>query len=270
MIRSTIVSLSMLMALSVSTAYTQTDFFWNQQSLYNPAATGLDDKISIRSTTTIHREGIVSEQFSADLKSKKLHGAVGLGYSAMIPGDYYGASNSYVNYAFHARTGENSLLSIGTGLSYHKRSMISSSQTVYRSEGLAWSLGAHFRYKNFNAGVSTSLLTNDGIHYHVGIETLYADYTFKLKNDWSLKVAGIATGSPNALYGYRNALTVSARHKDFSFGASRFSNGFGGFVEWNATEKLALGYSINFAHPTYTSPRYELFGQALHVKFRIP
>jgi len=86
--------------------------------LYNPAATGLDDEIGICSTTAIHRRGIVSEQFSADLKSKKLHGAVGFGYSTMIHGYYYRASNPYVNYAFHARTGENSLLSIGTGLSY--------------------------------------------------------------------------------------------------------------------------------------------------------
>jgi len=148
--------------------------------------------------------------------------------------------------------------------------MVSSSQTVYSYEGLSWNIGGHFRHKSFNVGLSTNLLTNDGIHYRFGLEIMYADYTFKLKNDWSLKVAGIATGSPNAVYDYSNALTVGARYKDFSVGASRFNNGFGGFVEWNATEKLTLGYSMNFAHPAYMSSRYELFGQALHVKFRIP
>lgn len=258
--KSTIKSLLAIFILGSGTSYGQADFFWNQYSVYNPAATGTDGRMNLQSVTSSYFGSGLSERVSADFKSKKLHGGIGGGYATYINGNQYQNHNPYLNYAFHAKTGENSTLSIGAGLQYHRSIYKPTNGGSDAYDRLNTTTGVHFQVKNWKFGVSTDFYRYDN-RVRMSDVTLYADYTHKFNENWSMNTSLLTQFNK---YGVGGILMTRATYKQLSFGMSGGLEQIGGFAEYTFKKNWSVGYQVNFVS------KYGLYNHSLMLKFKLP
>lgn len=208
MMKSTIKSLLIALVLGTGTSYGQTPFYMEYLSTFNPAASGFGDSLSISSNFSLSRRNSTLLS-NINYKSKLFHG----GFSASTIQNRFEGHGSWttanINYSYHIRTGKKSTLVIGAGLNYyyftHKDDYSS-----YHSDKFSGSIGLHFQSNRFRIG--TSFTPNFGgynSYEKLGLSSFYADYTFRLGENWNLQagVAGVGYyGYVTALMKYRDKL----------------------------------------------------------------
>ena len=256
----------------------QNRFFWNQYGAGNPAATGTNSDLDISSITDYYGHSIFSERLNAEARIKKLHGAVGAGYRLFANNNFndYLVSNPYLNYSFHIKTGENSLLAFGANVDFSdtRRSHMNADQTgviTTHYKETRYGLGAHFQYKRLKAGVAISTY-DDGPFSESGVELsdLYIDYTFKFGENWQLQTAAHAGSYRVAYFDRGNTVMARAIYKNkYWFGASLAEESEVGLMAGiNLNDRWNIGYSIG-TRISGGSINY-ITSQSLVVRFQMP
>lgn len=236
------------------------DFYWTQYANENPAAAGTDSRFAISSVAGL-TGNIITQRIAAEGRIKKLHGGFSAGYNfqGRLDNDY-SYSSPFVNYSFHIKTGENSLLAFGAGVEYYNQRF--SPENHYRYEGIRYKSGVHFQYKGIKTGVAFETYEDAANRRHIALSNIYLDYTYKFGSNWALNASAFAGR-------FEAGVQLRATCKDkywLSMSHSLYKKA-GATIGMNITENLSLGYSIGME---YWRPGGELrFQHGLMVKFRL-
>jgi hypothetical protein len=202
--------------------HSQGAMFWQQKVVYNPAFSGIENKLDVSSTIQFTQPVDYFSQkltgFHSNLffnkRSDQLHGAFGFGGSyrqVSNDGETYLKSFSFTtNYSYHVRFNENSILSIGAnflvGASTRNEendptcSTCDFSPDPKKTIGSSFNLGVVFNYKNFEIATALpyviSILAIPGNvtypYYNEGVSGnlrpfISASYDMNFYKNWSLK-----------------------------------------------------------------------------------
>lgn len=254
--------------------HAQGGLFWNQYAAGNPAATGIGSALDISSITSYEGNALLQERLNADVRIKKLHGAIGAGYRYAQDRSYFQMSNPYVNYSFHWKTGENSLLAFGAGLDYSDYKYQDGNSTIYQDGYATYFFGVHYQFKGLKVGVAAEMFQYESYYgskrMQFDLSDAYIDYTHKFGENWAVNVALHGGNSRN----YGASVMARAIYKDkFWFGIQAGEgNGEGILLGVNLNNKWSLGYSISAGTETYGiySSRYHITSQSLLLRFQLP
>lgn len=187
-------SIIIILCCFSSEVYGQGGFFWTQYAAGNPAATGVNSNLEISSVTSLTGKSIIRERINAEVRIKKLHGAIGVGYRYAQNRTYYQSSNPYLNYSFHIKTGENSLLAFGASVEFAEYKYSNGSSSAQRFSEMGYGIGAHYQFKGLKVGIAAKMYNNHyGLRY--GLSDVYVDYTLKLGDNWAINAAAHAGDS---------------------------------------------------------------------------
>ena len=168
--------------------------FWNNYTIFNPAATGLFYKHQANATFRDQWEGVngAPQTWIANYNAKidGIHGGLGANYIYEDISVFH-TTRVNVNYSYHFKVGENGILSAGFsgGLLFNKYSFTPQSSVTTTT----FNANAGLVYKNdrLNIGLSTTNLNQldynksfytPALHYY-----LCADYLFTLGERFDLK-----------------------------------------------------------------------------------
>lgn len=255
-------------------AHAQGGLFWNQYSAGNPAATGVSAAIDISSITSYAGNSVLHERLNADVRIKKLHGALGVGYRYDQNKNYFQAHNPYLNYSFHWKTGENSLLAFGVGANLVNVRYNNGNDPVFADGYAFYSGGVHYQFKGLKVGVAAEMyqykLYDGSKRMRFVLSDLYIDYTHKFGENWAVNAAVHGGNSQNS------GASIMARgiyKNKFWFGLQAGDGyGEGILLGVNLNDKWSLGYSISANKDLYnfTSNNYRITNQSLLVRFQLP
>lgn len=236
-------------------------FFWTQYEADNPAAAGVNTKLSITSVSGTTGNNWVSERISAQARIKKLHGGVSAGYRYDGWFDNrFRQTNPYANYSFHINTGANSLLAFGVGAEWN-RWHYNYSEDDYTENFVHYKAGVHFQYKGFKVGVAASTFQN-GNQTRFGLSDIYLDYTKAIGENWTLNASA-------HLGRYDPGVQLRATYKKYWFGVNYgFYQGAGVMAGMQINDKWSVGYSFNMANLDYGQKLSLSHG--LLLRFRLP
>lgn len=196
-------------ALTLSAQYSTLNTIpWNNNSLYNPAATAIDFKQRATIGTALDNNTLYGRPWSSstyalyNYRLDKINSGVGLSYS-FHNSDFSTSRHFIFNYAYHLHFKDEQILSFGASFSFD-RSTINFSKIdywgidplpPYPTEDLSYdilggSLGAAYKSKNFFIGFNVNAFDgpyqswNESFNY-----TLNASYDFTLGNNFKLTPA---------------------------------------------------------------------------------
>src|SRR6218665_256444 len=238
-------------------------FFWTQYEADNPAASGVNSRLSVSSVSSFRTGGVLSERISAQARIQKLHGGISTGYRYMGRfNGYYRQSNPYLNYSFHVKTGENILLAFGVGAEWTQLHYGYGETTDFEEKWVNYRTGVHFQYKGFQVGVTGSTYENGG-KTRFGISDVYADYTTRIGQSWELN-AGLHFGK------YDSGIMAKATYRNkYWFGVNYgFYQGIGIMAGMNVNDKLSIGYSFSVGNLGYNQKLMLTHG--LMLRFKLP
>lgn len=255
-----------------SQAFSQETLFWSQYAAGNPAATGINSDLDVSSITSYYGNKLAMERFNADARIKKLHGAVGVGYRYLSNQRFgtYQMNNPYLNYSFHIKTGENSMLAFGAGVNWiDNRSTYPGVSTTLHSQETSYSLGTHFQYKRLKVGMALSTFEGDYNKTGVEISDIYADYTFKFGDNWQLHTAAHLGNFRTSNYG--NTILARAIYKNkYWIGTSYTDDREVGFMAGiNLNDHWSIGYSMGVRFSNGLGGN-QIANQNLLVRFQMP
>lgn len=259
MIKSTIKSLLVALILCPGFSMAQNPFYWQQYGSYNPGAAGVEDSLTfISSLSTFDRYTI--SRSSMNYRSKKIHGGLSAGYHGLYKKDSYANNGLNLNYSFHAKLGERSVLGIGVGMNYNNMRYLQDGKVVYEGNDYTGSFGVHFQSGRLRAGTSfTPTFNVQGFGQQLGWSSVYADYTFKLNEKWGLQT-GLAAG-PQFSY-----LTFTAKYTDkLWFGTNLGRSDQNVFVGMNLKQGVSLGAAVG----VYSFPSKQQFAGSVFLKAQL-
>jgi type IX secretion system PorP/SprF family membrane protein len=130
--------------------------FWNNYSIYNPAASGLSGKHFASLNANTQSWLAASASVLYDVKFKPLHGGLGINYDLHREGRI-NSHNVNGNYAFQLDLARDKVLSVGMGFSlYNRRYPVSSG---FQSESVFdLNAGAAYKTRHWLVGLSATKL----------------------------------------------------------------------------------------------------------------
>lgn len=251
MIKSALIVGILFLTICVSRAFAQTNLYWTNYALYNPAATGMANVHDFSATTTFKRDRYWSQNAMYQGRIKALHGAIGVGGSFYESKYHSGSVSPMVNYSFHLQTGEETTLGFGANATYVP--------VYYHPNGdILMGLGTHIRHKTFNAGLSVQTYPKylGQKVYQKFFTTLYADYVWNASEKFALHPSILIVGD------FGLTTTVSVRGiflQKYAIGASVSDYYYGATAGLNLGKHVSLSYGIEFN--TGKSYFYAMTGQ---------
>jgi len=258
--------ITFLIAVSSETAWSQNNFLWQHYSLLNPAATGINHQFDVSATGFITGPSTWGTMMNADLRIKKLHGAIGISNHSFNLPNNFSSNSSRFNYSYHLRFNENSTLGIGTGIgvitNYFK-------YNTYQPNGIrayTGTFGAHYKWKNLQVGIANTIMTDPGFS-RIHLSTLaYADYTWEINSAWKLNFSVIEN-----LDNHQFNLGVRATVYDkFWFGINRENNRFGTQIGYNFTKNFSVGHAFTIENINSNQLQNSRISNSLNLRFTIP
>jgi type IX secretion system PorP/SprF family membrane protein len=139
--------------------------FWNSKSLFNPAASGIDDKYYLGLTVNEYWMGMKNAPVNIgaffEAKSEALHGALGINYVNTKTSQFFSNHAFNANYSYHRKLGNNRILSAGIagGLALYK-SDNSTTDPLTNDNGVNtfynFHLGLFYQSNHLGLGVSSN------------------------------------------------------------------------------------------------------------------
>lgn len=257
-----LISLSIL--LFNESVWTQNNLLWQHYSVLNPAATGINHQFELSTTGYLAGPTAWGSIMNADLRIKKMHGAIGVSNHSFNLPNNFSSNSSRVNYSYHLRFNENSTLGIGTGIgvitNYFK-------YDTYQPNGIrayTGTFGAHYKWKHLQVGITNTVMTDPGFS-RIHLSTVaYADYTWEINSAWKLNFSVMEN-----LDNHRFNLGVRATvHDKLWFGINRENNSFGTQIGYNFSKNFSVGHAITIQN-SYLLQNSRI-SNALNLKFTIP
>ena len=267
-----------------STAFGQA-MFWNNYSIYNPAASGVFYKhhANVSAIGRFNRTYPSTFYFANyDARIKKLHGGLGINYVHSGFGSSHRNDMTKVNYSYHLQLGEHSLLSAGAYLGYthsrtEMRTYINNELILAESTSdgaLTTGFGLHFQHRNLHVGVSVLDLNQPHFKTAGGIESrqprsyiVYADYLWNISDNFALRPAAILNFADQ--YGIASQWSLRAIiHQKFWAGVSLNERLVGISAGYDFNERFSLGYSFEI-YPSGAKPLANgMHGLTLGIKLK--
>jgi type IX secretion system PorP/SprF family membrane protein len=130
--------------------------FWNQYSVYNPAATGVNNTFYAASSSRMQWAKInnrpITQLLLFDYKIDKINSGVGLNYTYDQLG-YENSNNINLNYAYHYHLKKDRTLSAGVSFGYEKLSLNYAAFTALSLNDPAIPLKSNYSFFNLGAGL---------------------------------------------------------------------------------------------------------------------
>ena len=186
--------------------------YWNNYSLFNPAAAGVENDQYAAINQRFQWVGLTGApvSFTANVESKveDAEGAIGAGYYRESFG-ITKQNRGYVTYAYPYDIHEDAVFSVGTSVLYDRIHFDYDldpndprSPGIRSNGSLNFNLGAYFSMNNFTAGISTTQLRQ--VRYNdVSVQNLRHYY---LMGGYTLKASDFFTWKPNVFIRLTNGL----------------------------------------------------------------
>jgi type IX secretion system PorP/SprF family membrane protein len=207
-----IFSLTLLSTFSFSQTESLFASYWNNYSLFNPAAAGVENDQYAAINHRFQWTGINGApiSFTANIESKveDAEGAIGAGYYRESLG-ITKQNRGYVTYAYHYDINEDAVFSVGTSVLYDRIHFDydldpndPSSPGIRSNGSLNFNLGAYFSMNNFTTGISTTQLRQ--VRYNdVSIQNLRHYYVM---GGYTLEASDFFTMKPSVFIRLTNGL----------------------------------------------------------------
>lgn len=230
----------------------QNSFFWNNYSITNPAATGLNARHYGFATYSFNIDPYFKSWDLAagyDAKLASLHGGLGLNVTSGRFA-WFGSNLANLNYSYHQNIGENNILAFGVAagmLNIFNEEL----DTIYeaRSETqFNLNLGTIFKGKNIELGISCTQLNQpsfgDSIKFRIGPNLVfYGQYDFRLSNKFNL-IPRFQFSNNNGFSSIKLNTTFLFK-KQYWCGIGYFHrNTFSLMAGVDLFEKFRMGYSL--------------------------
>lgn len=259
-----------LISLSIlffsESVWTQNNLLWQHYSVLNPAATGINHQFELSTTGYLAGPRAWGSIMNADLRIKKMHGAIGVSNQNMTIRDFVTANTSRFNYSYHHQFNENSIWGIGVGLGtqniqFHKT-------TLYPEGNIAYTgtIGAHYKWKQLQIGIANTLMTDPGFGKVQLSSLAIADFTWEINSAWKLNFSVMEN-----LNNHRFNIGVRATvHDKLWFGINRENNSFGTQLGYNFSKNFSVGNAITIQNNNSNLFQNSRISNAMNLKFTIP
>lgn len=271
--------IAMLNFLPFTEASAQSNMFRDYYSVYNPAMSGVMAKQDA-GLTAIYQPNKYSYDYQGyyaryNARVAQLHGGIGVNFSRGQLSRY--ADNQLnVNYSYHIRTGEHSLLALGVSAGllqygYPTPGYSMEEGKIENGTGITSGIGISYRYKQFHTGISINNLNepliktaNTSIRFQ-RTYTFFADYTWNISEKLALQPSVlIQSGEKNLSHpSIEGSLRAILKDK-YWVGVSASNTTMGIMLGYNFNKRFSLGYSYQWPNKVF-----ERGAHGITLKFQI-
>lgn len=241
---------------------------WNNESLYNPATSGLLYKHNANLTFRSQYNPQNPDRNGSANYNTRIKGNHGIGAAYLFNQNSFDNFNSVrINYNYQLQFNENRehLLSFGGGISFNHRkynftfiaptSLTDPALPSKEQYGFGLNFGVRYQLKKLGLGLSTSglLITNTDrseVEYNQQAPIYFlADYNFSIGESFEIKPSFVfKTFLNNHTFQLNTLFTLK---KKYWLGINfRSKDTVGAMIGWNIQEKFRIGY----AYEVYLSP----------------
>lgn len=271
--------ISLLSFLPTTEASAQNNMFRDYYSVYNPAMSGVIAKQDA-GLTAVYQPLRYSNDYQGyyaryNSRVDKLHGGIGVNFSR-VQYNKYSTNQLNVNYSYHIRTGEHSLLALGVSVGllnyrYPTPGYTTENTNIERGTGFTSGFGIAYRYKQFHTGVSINNLNEPLIktaNTTMRLQRTYAffaDYTWNISENLALQPSVLIQSGGKNLSNTSIEGSLRAILKDkYWVGISASNNTRGIMLGYDFNDRFSLGYSYQWPNKVFENGAH-----GITLKFQI-
>jgi len=230
--------------------------FWNNYTLFNPAASGLFYKHQANAMFRDQWVGVngapVTLTGNYNAKAAFIHGGIGVNYQHISIG-FYWVQRFNLNYSYHWKLGKTGVLAAGVsagiyGFGTGPKWVLPANSGPNKGSAFIMNVGLIYKTERFNLGLSSTNINEPEIH-NLAFSTnrnyyLNADYMFGIAPKFELKPQVLVRTD---MVKYSADINLLAYYnKQYWLGVTYRTNAAIGFMGgWDIKEKYRVGYSYD-------------------------